>query len=77
MPEIIIQYKTPKTLKFLKNISKYFDFEISYPKKIAGNVQVINGVTIVKGKGKLNNAEMEEIFTKNNFDAKKLRNRLV
>jgi len=97
MNEVTIQYNNPKTLRFLKAVSKYLDFVISAPKKVANNneatdtvvmktgaknndeiqasTKVINGVTIARGHGKIDHAEMERIFTESNFDAKELRSK--
>ncbi len=74
MQEITIQYSNPKTLKFLKEVSKYFDFIISPPKPVDKKKEtIVNGVTLVRSKGKIIQAEMEAIFTTNNIDAKELR----
>ena len=73
MQEVTIQYNTPQTLKFLKDVSKYFDFVISSPKEVKTEEMVVNGVTLIKGKGNIDHAEMERIFTENNIDAKELR----
>ena len=75
MQEITIQYNNPKTLKFLKEVSKYFDFVISAPKPLKKEELIVNGVTLVRGKGKVDNDEMEKIFTANNIHATELRNK--
>ena len=75
MQEITIQYSNPKTLKFLKEVSKYFDFVISAPQPVDEKETVVNGVTMVRGKGKIDNTAMEKIFTSNNVDAKELRSK--
>jgi hypothetical protein len=70
MPEIIITYKKPETLKILKSLAKYFDFTVSSGKKELKNV---NGVTVIPGDKNIDTSELEEIFTRNNIDAAKLR----
>ena len=45
MPEVIIKYKNPGTLKILKSLAKYLDFKVSKEKS---NEYSVNGVTIVK-----------------------------
>jgi hypothetical protein len=75
MQQVVIQYKSLKTLKFLKDVAKHLDFTISTPKKVEEEDQVLNGVTLVKGTKQVNNAEMEKIFTQNNVDAKELRSK--
>jgi hypothetical protein len=73
MPELVIKYKSKKTLEALKSIAKYFDFSIVEKQKPDLGITKINGVTILKGIGQLNNEEMEDIFTNANLDGKKLR----
>ena len=33
MPEVIVTYKKPETLKILKGLAKYFDFTVSVGKQ--------------------------------------------
>ena len=81
MPEVIITYNDPKTLKALKGISKYFDFSISNPKskKVKKSEEIlINGVAMIRGTdtiGVIDHAEMSEIMARSNMDAKELRSR--
>jgi len=78
MPEVTIKYKDSKTLEVLKSLSKYFDFIISSPKaKIKKKeTTIVNGVTMIReSNAGINNAEMTEIFTRNEFDAKELRSK--
>ena len=70
MPEVTIKYKKPETLKILKSLAKYFDFTVSSGKKEPKN---INGVTVIPGNKYIDTSELEEIFTRNNIDAAKLR----
>jgi len=46
MPEVVIKYKKPETLKVLKSLAKYFDFKISENKVKPASV---NDVTIIPG----------------------------
>lgn len=73
MPELVIKYKSKKPLEALKSISKYFDFSIIENEKLKSETEKFQNFSIMKGKGKLNNLEMEEICTNANLDAKKLR----
>ncbi len=70
MPEVIIKYKKPETLKILKGLAKYFDFKVSVVKEESVN---LNGVTFIPGDKSINLSGMEEIFTGRNIDAKELR----
>jgi len=78
MPEVIITYKSQKTLDALKDFAKYFDFNISAPKKKSSITKenfVINGVTMVRGSGTIDNTEMNKIFSTNSINAKDLRSK--
>jgi len=70
MPEVTIKYKTEKSLQALKDISKYFDFEVktSPSKKAKENV-------IVKGKGVTDETirELRKVFSNSKMDPKALR----
>lgn len=86
MPEVIIKYEKPETLKILKGLAEYFDFEIdsSSDKKMLDDIVVssdqkskkeysVNGVTIIPGDPSVDITELREVFTSMNLDAKKLR----
>lgn len=83
MPEVTITYSNPKTLKILKDLSKYFDYAVSKPKtkkkdKLPENTFKINGVTVRRGNSSIdsiNHAEISEIMATSNMDAKELRSR--
>ena len=70
MPEVTIKYKKSKTLKILKELAEYFDFEVTNPED---KVFKVNGVTIFPGSGEINNSEMEAIFSGKDIDATELR----
>lgn len=72
MPEVIIKYKKPETLKILKGLAKYFDFKVSSSKQKIKTYK-LNGVTIIPASEKFNPADMTELFTAKNVDAAKLR----
>ncbi|AYL97223.1 hypothetical protein [Mucilaginibacter celer] len=70
MPEVVVKYKKTKTLKILKQLAEYLDFEVSDPKNKAFKIK---GITITPGEGVINNSEMEAIFSDRNLDAAELR----
>ncbi|MDB4902121.1 MAG: hypothetical protein JWQ63_1402 [Mucilaginibacter sp.] len=70
MPEVIIKYKKPETLKILKGLAKYFDFKVTTDKsKKKSSLDDI----LVPGDKTLNISELEDIFTGSGIDASKLR----
>lgn len=86
MPEVTIKYEKPETLKILKGLAEYFDFEIdsSTNGKLLDDVLVpseqksrkeysINGVTIIPGDPTADINELRKVFSGKNIDAKKLR----
>jgi tRNA splicing ligase len=74
MPEVIITYKKPETLKVLKILAKYLDFEISSHKaKKETKPYKIRGVTIIPATEKFDQSDITDIFTDNNSDAAKLK----
>lgn len=78
MPEITIKYTNSKTLKVLKALSEYLDFSLAKPEK-KGNQELsegliyINGVPVIPGDKSIDISDMGEIMSRNNMDAKKLR----
>jgi hypothetical protein len=71
MPEVTIKYKKPETLKILKSLAKYFDFQVSPEKPKNKEPYKVNGVTIIPGSGVPNTDDLSDIF--NGVDAAKLR----
>ncbi|MBB3057073.1 MULTISPECIES: hypothetical protein [Mucilaginibacter] len=70
MPEVVITYKKPETLKILKSLAKYLDFKMSSDKnKKQSSLDDI----LIPGDKTLNISELENIFTGSGIDAKKLR----
>ena len=74
MPEIIIKYKTQKTLEALKDFAKYFNFSIANSKDKKKNKLQINGVAIIAGNSLVNVSELESVFSNKNINARMLRN---
>ena len=74
MPEITIKYQNSKTLKALKALSEFLDFTFTKaaPKDKAGYVY-INGIPVIPGDKSIDISDMSEIISRNNMDAKKLR----
>ncbi len=75
MPELIIKYKSKKTLDALLDFAKYFDFSIIMPSKSKGRIAKINGVSILKADSSVDTSELESIFSSKNIDAKELRHK--
>jgi hypothetical protein len=73
MPEITIKYNDSKTLKVLKTLSEYMDFTFTTPPKKKKKEFFINGVRAIPGDSSVDISEMKKIFTGQNIDAKKLR----
>jgi hypothetical protein len=70
MPQITINYKKPETLKILKSLAKYLDFDILKEKK---SISVVNGVSILPGDSSIDTSDLTEIFSRNDISAAKLR----
>ncbi len=70
MPEVIIKYENPETLKVLEDLAKSMNFEVF---KEDDNVYFVNGVKIVKGNKNADLSEIRQLFTEKNIDAKTLR----
>jgi hypothetical protein len=70
MPEVVIRYKKPGTLKILKGLAKYFDFELSSnkPEKKSSLDDIL-----IPGDKTLNISELKDVFTGSAIDAKQLR----
>ena len=73
MPELIIKYKSKKTLDALLDFAKYFDFSIILPAKSKEKITKINGVSIIPSDSSIDTSELETIFSTNKMDAKELR----
>jgi len=78
MPEVTIKYEKPETLKILKGLAEYFDFEIepsSAEEKLLDNILVpadtkstkeisVNGVTMIPGDPSIDITELKNIHRK-------------
>lgn len=75
MPEIIIKYKSNKTLAALQDLAKYFDFVISssgIDKKNRKQI-TLNGVPLLPADSSIDTSDLGDIFTNKNIDPKQLR----
>lgn len=76
MPELVIKYKSNKTLEALLNIAKYFDFSIEKTEKVKKNkINNSNGVMIIPADSSVNISELETIFSNKNIDFQNIRNK--
>jgi len=76
MPEIIVKYKSKRTLEALRDLAKYFDYKISSPdaeKKHKKQI-ALNGVTIIPADPTIDTSDLTEIFTGKNINPSQLRN---
>lgn len=75
MPEIIVKYKSNRTLAALRDFAKYFDYEILTPDfdKNNKNQITLNGVTILPADSSIDTSELSNIFTGRNIDPQQLR----
>ena len=73
MPELIIKYKSKKTLEALLDFAKYFDFSIISSTKSKEKSTKINGVSIIPADSSVDTSELESIFSAKDIDAKELR----
>jgi hypothetical protein len=74
MPELVIKYKSKRTLEVLLDISRYFGFSVILPKKPKPEKEFqLNGVTILAADKTIDVSELENVFTGKGFDAKQLR----
>ncbi len=73
MNEVVIKYKTERTLNALKALAKYFDFIISFQKPQKNKVILINGVPVVPGNDSVDTSDLVKIFTGKKIKAKELR----
>ncbi len=75
MKEVIIKYKSDKTLAALKDLGKYLGFSVS--EQTVSNKKensFINGVTLIPGDESIDISELQEVFTGRGITASQLRN---
>lgn len=75
MPELIIKYKSKKTLQALLDFAKHFNFSIVLPSNSKEKTSKINGVSIISGDSTIDTSELEVIFSSKSIDAKDYRKR--
>ena len=74
MPELVIKYKSKKTLNVLMDISQYFGFSVILPNKVKFKKEFqLNGVTILAADKSIDVSELEAVYTGKSIDAKQLR----
>ncbi len=75
MPEIILEYKSKRTLEALRDFAKYFDYVISSPdSEVKKDEQInLNRVTIIPADNSVDTSELSEIFTGKNINPSELR----
>lgn len=74
MKEVIIKYKSNKTLEALRELGKYLGFSVLDSPIEEGNKQTsINGVTLIQGDDTVDINELKDIFTERRFNASELR----
>lgn len=74
MKEVIIKYKSNKTLEALRELGKYLGFSVlDTPVEETNKQTSINGVTIVQGDESVDFSELKDIFTERSLNASGLR----
>ncbi|WP_262246885.1 hypothetical protein [Parapedobacter soli] len=74
MHEVIIKYKSQKTLKVLTALGEYLGFTISAPEvRNEAATYSINGVPVEIGDASIDIRELDTVFTGKNIDAASLR----
>ena len=75
MPEIIVKYKNKRTLEALRDLAKYFDYEISSPDPTQKTNEriTLNGVTIIPADASVDTSDLAEIFTGKNINSSQIR----
>jgi len=71
MPEVVIKYKKPETLKILNGLTKYFD--IPRGKEKDKKITSLNSVTTIPRGTSINVEEPREAFSGRNINAAELR----
>ncbi len=75
MKEVIIKYKSNKTLAALRELGKYLNFSIADQKvkAVRESWGDVNGIPIILGDKSIDISEMHDVFTNKNLSAKQLR----
>ena len=76
MPEIIIKYKSKRTLEALRDLAKYFDYVISTPgsKEKRKKQKNLDGITIIPADSSVDASDLTDVFTGRNINPEQLRN---
>lgn len=76
MPEVIIKYENPETLKVLEDLSKTMNFEIETSNEEDVERQKAIAAITVPADKEADITQLFQVFTGKNLDAKKLRKEL-
>ncbi len=76
MPEIVVKYKSQRTLEALRDFAKYFDYKILSGNSKAKKAKQIslNGITIIPADPSIKTVDLSEIFTGSSIDPSQIRN---
>lgn len=74
MKEVIIKYKSNKTLEALRELGKYLGFSVlDVPVEETNKHSSINGVTVIQGDETIDLSELNDVFTERHLNASELR----
>jgi hypothetical protein len=73
MPELLIKYKSNRTLQLLTDLAKYFDFEISTSFRNSNSAGSGKEIPLIPGNSAINVDELSAILTGKDLDANHLR----
>lgn len=73
MPEVVVKYSRPETLKLLKAFAKYLDFKILSGKAMKKTKLEVKGATIVLADPSINMSQIKGSLTGQNLEASELR----
>ncbi len=76
MPEVIIKYEDPETLKVLEDLAKSMNFEIETSNEENSERQKAIAAITVPANKEADITQLFQVFTGKNLDAKKLREEL-
>ena len=74
MKEVIVKYKSNKTLEALKDLGKYLGFSVSETTSTKAKEEIhINGVKVIPGDESIDISDLHDFFTDKGLDANQLR----